>query len=102
MLAARDRLRSGASCWPADVAILAHLLAALGALCRLARFGHLCRLGAFVTFSVHRHDGKADDSHTLAIAPSAHPHSRQILPVYPEQLQLTWRIIFAKKHCGKI
>lgn len=67
MLAARDRLRSGASCWPADVGILAHLLATLGALCRLARFGHLCRLGTLVTLSIHRHDANAVGHLILAV-----------------------------------
>lgn len=45
---------------------LAHLLAALGALCRLAGFGHFCRLGTIATFSVHRHGIKAINYSSLA------------------------------------
>lgn len=79
MLATRDRLHSGASCWPADAAILAHLLATLGALCRLARFGHFCRLGTLVTFSVHRHDTNAV-GHLILVVPIVpfHPTLRSI------------------------
>lgn len=99
--AARDRLHSGAGCWLADTESLAHLLAALGALCGFAGLAHFCRFGALVALSVHRHDSKASDDRILAIVPFPHPCFRQILSIYPEQLQLTWRVIFTEKHCGE-
>ena len=77
--------------------ILAHLFAALGALCGLTRLSHFCGFRILVALSIHWHDGEASDSHTLAIAPVLNPLLnpclRLVFAIHPKQLQFLWGVI---------